>query len=256
MLIYRGIPYLAFGNRSLFTGSKKDYYIKIERVYRPFMKYGWLFPIILKSLVPKNNSSKPFSIYNVEAIQQLFSLASSLKIFRFKHSLGHYTEMTIHDLKKALADPEYRMKKASRHSDLFSVKVGDVDIGNIDDAISLILHHKITHFENNGLGFSPETNTWYGWSHRAMRGFTIGSTVKFGDIAFVPSNDEEFIREQLEWHKPKSWSQNGRTITLVNDLGNEHIIEIPEVHKGYGEWTAYTLAAAKKMAEDFAEDVA
>jgi hypothetical protein len=32
------------------------------------------------------------------------------------------------------------------------------------------------------IGFAPTTNKWYGWSHRAIFGFTVGDMVKQGDI--------------------------------------------------------------------------
>ena len=32
------------------------------------------------------------------------------------------------------------------------------------------------------IGFNPKTQTWYGWSHRAIFGFKVGDRVKAGDI--------------------------------------------------------------------------
>ena len=32
------------------------------------------------------------------------------------------------------------------------------------------------------IGFAPKTQEWYGWSHRAIAGFKVGSTVKKGDV--------------------------------------------------------------------------
>lgn len=32
------------------------------------------------------------------------------------------------------------------------------------------------------IGYAPKTQTWYGWSHRAVTGFKVGSTVKPGDV--------------------------------------------------------------------------
>jgi len=32
------------------------------------------------------------------------------------------------------------------------------------------------------IGLNPTTNTWYGWSHRAIAGFKVGDTVKKGDV--------------------------------------------------------------------------
>ena len=35
------------------------------------------------------------------------------------------------------------------------------------------------------IGFSTKDSKWYGWSHRAIFGFKIGSTVKRGDCGYV-----------------------------------------------------------------------
>ncbi|MGL5691381.1 MAG: hypothetical protein ACRDD8_11270 [Bacteroidales bacterium] len=35
-----------------------------------------------------------------------------------------------------------------------------------------------------GVGFHEPTQTWWGWSHRAAYGFSIGSVVKKGDCAY------------------------------------------------------------------------
>ena len=43
------------------------------------------------------------------------------------------------------------------------------------------------------IGFSEKDNKWYGWSHRAIYGFGIGSTVEYGDVAYIPKNREEYI---------------------------------------------------------------
>jgi hypothetical protein len=45
------------------------------------------------------------------------------------------------------------------------------------------------------LGFSPKTQKWYGWSHRAIYGFTIGDVVSEGDLTTTSGYTEEF--EQL-----------------------------------------------------------
>lgn len=32
------------------------------------------------------------------------------------------------------------------------------------------------------IGYAPKSKKWYGWSHRAVFGFTVGDTVKKGDV--------------------------------------------------------------------------
>lgn len=35
------------------------------------------------------------------------------------------------------------------------------------------------------IGYQPQENKWYGWSHRAVYGFTIGDVVKEGDLTTI-----------------------------------------------------------------------
>ena len=42
------------------------------------------------------------------------------------------------------------------------------------------------------IGYDPEANKWYGWSHRALCGFTIGDTVKEGDLTASSGFVEEY----------------------------------------------------------------
>ncbi len=76
------------------------------------------------------------------------------------------------------------------------------------------------------IGFNEKEQKWYGWSHRAIFGFGIGSKVKKGDC----TNSSGYTDEYLEEH--------------------------PEASKalpvGFG---AKTLEDAKKMAMAFSESV-
>lgn len=130
--------------------------------------------------------------------------------------------------------------------------------------------------ENQGivsLGFNPKEQKWYGWSHRALYGFGIGSKCKQGNCGFEPSNKEEFIERNLSFwgdneyaiDKPEAIDRgDGVLITYVynNEVPNislrgtkyEHFVKFPEKW-GKGEWEAKTLEDAKQMAIDFAKSV-
>lgn len=72
------------------------------------------------------------------------------------------------------------------------------------------------------IGYSPRTAKWYGWSHRAVAGFGVGSKVKKGDVICKANGDPSRITDG-----------------------------------GFDEgFTARTLADAKAMAADFAAQVA
>jgi len=51
------------------------------------------------------------------------------------------------------------------------------------------------------IGFNKEEQKWYGWSHRAIYGFGIGSKVKIGDIGFKPKNKTEFLESLKKWYE-------------------------------------------------------
>lgn len=124
------------------------------------------------------------------------------------------------------------------------------------------------------IGFNPTEQKWYGWSHRAIFGFGIGSECKQGNCGFKPSNKTEFIkREMCFWGDTEyaingivdyTEKENGILITYVfNDkVPNEklrgtlyeHFSKFPKKW-GKGEWTAKTIEDAKKMAIDFARSV-
>lgn len=143
------------------------------------------------------------------------------------------------------------------------------------------------------LGFSPEEQKWFGWSHRAIFGFGIGSTCKKGDCGYVPATPEELFKDVTTpdedgwaWQKPENVEiiENGIRIKaeMVKPVGGgtpvaakianacDEVIdgesgeimdfesaepEYFDVMCGRGEWTAKTLDDAKQMAIDFAKGV-
>ena len=46
--------------------------------------------------------------------------------------------------------------------------------------------------ETCSIGYSPVENKWYGWSHRAIHGFTVGDKVEEGDIAATSGLTDEY----------------------------------------------------------------
>ena len=57
----------------------------------------------------------------------------------------------------------------------------------------LVLIQKIKSTDNTcSIGYSPSENKWYGWSHRAIYGFTIGDVVKEGDLTANSGFIEEY----------------------------------------------------------------
>ncbi len=64
-----------------------------------------------------------------------------------------------------------------------------------------ILDYGIDKYLTFNGGFSTKEQKWYGWSHRAIFGYGIGSKVNVGSCAFTPKNKYdmfELIKEELE----------------------------------------------------------
>lgn len=127
------------------------------------------------------------------------------------------------------------------------------------------------------IGYCENDNKWYGWSHRAIFGFTIGSVCEPGNCGYVPSNKEDFLEDctrfwdsddrlhirsfetfseeyncygiTTEWE----YSQNIRNKDL---LGKVQSVFTPYPDEfGRGSWVAETMDDAKQMAIDFARSV-
>ena len=134
-------------------------------------------------------------------------------------------------------------------------------IGNLKDARFLcetkgIKPEKISPDHNVcSIGFSSIDGKWYGWSHRAIFGFKIGSKCKIGDCHFKPSNKKEFIKNcEKFWSGKMVKTYGSNNITIESPNGSQIKCDYPEKW-GNGEWIAETVADARQMACDFAESV-
>jgi len=128
-------------------------------------------------------------------------------------------------------------------------------------------------------GFSTKNQKWYGWSHRAIYGFGIGSKVVEESIAYIPKDSKAFVEYAKSFWSDK-WDGAKRTVIDVKDniknpdgeemgcnitLKTEYFDKQKDKEDQYeemfmmyppewgkGEWTALTLDDAKIMALDFA----
>ena len=130
------------------------------------------------------------------------------------------------------------------------------------------------------IGFNPIEQKWYGWSHRAIYGFGIGSDCKKGNCGYSASNKKDFAEENLNWYGDKDMDKTHK----INATVKEHVEndikgvlveysyddKVPNKSSrgkefkefepypkefGKGEWTAKTLDEAREMAVDFAKGV-
>ena len=56
----------------------------------------------------------------------------------------------------------------------------------------IFIQKALPHHEVASIGFCPSENKWYGWSHRAICGFTIGDEVKEGDLTATSGFVKEY----------------------------------------------------------------
>ena len=128
------------------------------------------------------------------------------------------------------------------------------------------------------IGFCEKEQKWYGWSHRAIYGFGIGSIVNKGDCGYVPVDWPDFLEDAARfWSGEDSGHDNVTAVRGTDDEGRECAIvswtysqDVPNAairgqicgatmyppeQWGRGEWTAETLDDAKQMAVDFANGV-
>jgi len=157
----------------------------------------------------------------------------------------------------------------------------------LEDDVAHLVKRGILEELRHGTGFSPSVKQWYGWSHRAIHGFGIGSTVTRGDCAYAPTCKEDFVQESLKfWNVDDGiWRECETpevtcTTTLVSldddyiqggevgfmlvtkttfkgadrDYTHNNFTPYPEKY-GRGEWVAETLEDAKQMAIDFSSGV-
>jgi len=128
------------------------------------------------------------------------------------------------------------------------------------------------------IGYSKKDKKWYGWSHRAIFGFGIGSSVKRGDCAYRPISPKDLEDSMIRFWKDENSELIDSRIGVPDPHGLERAgigvaIKIKSVRKsdksfltfeywepypetwGPGEWTAKTISDAKQMAIAFAESV-
>lgn len=128
------------------------------------------------------------------------------------------------------------------------------------------------------IGFSEKHNKWFGWSHRAISGFTIGSTVSIGDCAYRAPDKQSFGKQMTDFfcgeeyyedadfyeHTDKITGKSGVMIvakynqsvpnTKLQGTVYQNFWPYPNEF-GKGEWTAQSMEDAKQMAIDFANGV-
>jgi hypothetical protein len=281
MQLYNGFW---FPGTTGFTGRshiRKNYHIEESKTFFsipewfPIMKYC---DIGFQKHVPRDN------MYNPNALEII------LKYFNVEigHFAGGGTNVkTSSYFAKYSHEINHKDKYNSR--DGFSMAsvmtLDDVYVGNISHAWNL-LKCGITKPERGGsrsgnicnIGYSNTDGKWYGWSHRAMFGFEIGSEVKKGDCAYTPVDLEDFMDGMTQFWSDDDHINTGTVMCGELDENGDKVVHttwkytdkipneqlrgtisgshsvIPDQY-GKGAWIAETNEDAKQMASDFAEGV-
>ena len=166
---------------------------------------------------------------------------------------------------------------------------------NLEKEFKFLLDYGIDKELGHGIGFSSKDQLWYGWTHRGITSFGIGTKVKKGDVAYTADNVYELYYDIIQWNKEYSDFDINRYMIKDNTvvieypmvqckLGKEcpklkHEVEFdanvpypPEVkaHEceyveaesdfrvmktGKGEWVAKTSEDAKEMALAFKKGI-
>ena len=145
----------------------------------------------------------------------------------------------------------------------------------LEDDVKFLADREITEELTHGVGYSPKDNKWYGWSHRAIYGFTIGSTCKKGDAHYRGSNLKELEEDAIRFWSDEYYKnvrcegieeQDGDKYFIIkweytDDVPNESLYDKTKTQHVYigdfgrGEWVAKTMDDAKQMAIDFCKGV-
>jgi len=162
-------------------------------------------------------------------------------------------------------------------SDVYKSNFDDSYIAHVglEKNIKFLADREITDQLTHGVGFSPKDGKWYGWSHRAIFGFEIGSTCKKGNCHYVGSTEAEQEEDAIRF-----WTEDDHLNVRcegIKEDGDDRwfMIEWDYTDKipnkklrntvggvshwitplGRGEWVAETMTDAKQMAVDFNEGV-
>jgi len=162
-------------------------------------------------------------------------------------------------------------------SKIYKSKFDDSYITHVgmEDNVRFLADREITEELTHGVGFSLKDGKWYGWSHRAIFGFEVGSKCGKGDCHYNGSDLKEQEDNAVsfwedEYHS-KTWcegvvEQDGEKYfdikwDYTNEVPNERLrLTVGgSLHHikplGRGEWVAETMGDAKQMAKDFNEGV-
>jgi len=267
---YKGIYYPVIGTSALFESrNNKTTYSKKLGGYSGI--WSFLPHIGVKCIVSEKNWRKPYKQRVIDAIDKHEELYITTSYF---DDCAQTMDKVDYEADKEHITKMYIVRSRYDPLDKGGSYVGDINFGYSLAQMDL---HYIQPAEDTldicQVGYSHVERKWYGWSHRAMFGFGVGSKVKEGDIGYQPVDAYDWLVIRMKFFDYDSY-------ILINDDGTVQSKEYQEISKavkvemwnskakrkfvsesdiptefGRGEWTAETIDDAKQMAIDFARGV-
>lgn len=81
------------------------------------------------------------------------------------------------------------------------------------------------------IGYSKTLNKHFGWSHRAINGFSIGDKIRFGDCAYLPKADPIEILKSVQ----NFWDGDDCIVELDGDYINRWHPDYKKLRAKYGD---------------------
>lgn len=235
-----------------FTGWKGDRFVIESKTW--FTMPEW-FPIIGWRSYGLQHRVKLGQHYDrVQIIKMLRRF--DIQVFCYDDNLEILHKKTVNDPN----DVYYKHRKDST-SVVYCVDADGNIIGELTEIYNLWKRYGIEGFHRPSgegpfnVGYAPSTNKWYGWSHRAIKGFTIGSEVKKGDIAYQAQSLEEYMEYLKNFYDADRCYYDPSTMQIKIEGSTMTITEGAPMTFGRGEWKAESMDDAYQMAIDFAEAV-
>ena len=168
--------------------------------------------------------------------------------------------------KSKIADDEDSDVYYSKFDNSYITGVG------MEKSVKFLADREITKDLTHGVGFSPKDGKWYGWSHRAIFGFKIGSTCEKGDCHYFAANEADMIEGAIRFWDDECHENTTAVVSKPGQIKVEWLYNDKVPNKdlrgtiggtisyydhsfGRGEWVAKTIEDAKQMAIDFNKGV-
>ena len=107
-------------------------------------------------------------------------IKSAYQFYKFKRVFGPYTPMLVMAEVKNFDKPNMYISPEMTVMLIKKFKLDPLTLDNYEEGCTACL------------GFSPKTQKWYGWSHRAIYGFGIGDVVSAGDLTTTTGYTEDY----------------------------------------------------------------